>query len=252
MWWCVACCMLCLPPQHLYFRGLVAVEVCALGFRLVSHTQGTCLIPSSSPPPHSPLVPSRYFLGSCHLWDSDTDMGCTHLVPAEIMLKLTSAIKASICTHTTCTCSHAAESAQATWHVIILVCHPSACSYTPSLSALPLSVCLSICLPCPWLVCLTDLTQVVPSLLSLLSSLCSPPPCCLLGSLLLHTGGQTLSCLHRHTNAPRGRSHQCQWADDPVLPDTHAPDDVQVLRLQLLLLLLHDHALSTRTSRHHD
>jgi hypothetical protein len=168
LWWCVACCMLCLPPQHLYFRGLVAVEVCALGFRLVSHTQGTCLIPSSSPP-HSPLVPSRYFLGSCHLWDSDTDMGCTHLVPAEIMLKLTSAIKASICTHTTCICSHAAESAQATWHVIILVCHPSACSYTPSLSALPLPVCLSICLPCPWLVCLTDLTQVAPSLLSLLA-----------------------------------------------------------------------------------
>lgn len=37
---------------------------------------------------------NQYFLGSSHLWDSDSDTPCTNLVPAEIALKICSKIKA--------------------------------------------------------------------------------------------------------------------------------------------------------------
>eukprot|EP00878_Enallax_costatus_P010831 GHUV01011310.1.p1 GENE.GHUV01011310.1~~GHUV01011310.1.p1 ORF type:complete len:894 (+),score=260.77 GHUV01011310.1:345-3026(+) len=37
---------------------------------------------------------NQYFLGSAHLWDSDTDTPCTNQVPAEIALKICSKIRA--------------------------------------------------------------------------------------------------------------------------------------------------------------
>jgi phospholipase D1/2 len=37
---------------------------------------------------------NQYFLGSAHLWDSDTDTPCANLVPAEIALKICNKIKA--------------------------------------------------------------------------------------------------------------------------------------------------------------
>eukprot|EP00249_Psilotum_nudum_P022879 c28674_g1_i1 orf=191-2614(+) len=39
-------------------------------------------------------IENQYFLGSCHLWDSMQDVGCLHLVPIELTLKIVSKIEA--------------------------------------------------------------------------------------------------------------------------------------------------------------
>ncbi|XP_031480976.1 phospholipase D alpha 4 [Nymphaea colorata] len=38
-------------------------------------------------------VENQYFMGGCHLWESDTDCGCKNLIPVEIALKIASKIR---------------------------------------------------------------------------------------------------------------------------------------------------------------
>lgn len=43
---------------------------------------------------HFIYIENQYFLGSCHAWDTMTDIGCLHLIPIEITLKIVNKIEA--------------------------------------------------------------------------------------------------------------------------------------------------------------
>lgn len=43
---------------------------------------------------HFLYIENQYFLGSCHAWDSMKEVGCLHLIPMEIVLKIVSKIEA--------------------------------------------------------------------------------------------------------------------------------------------------------------